>query len=94
MIGRRRRLCPFVNQNELVDRMRRDVAKIRCGLRTKSCEEELAVQLVDLWISETISELAKRHARTDELQLIVHEWQLRRARFFAPAAADVIVIDS
>jgi hypothetical protein len=93
MIRRRRQLCPFVNKNELLDRMRRDVARIRCGLRTTSCEEELAVQLVDYWLSQTITELTSRHAAADELQLIVQEWQLRRARFFPPAAADVIVID-
>jgi hypothetical protein len=93
MIGWRKRLCPFVDQNELLDRMRRDVARIRCGLPTKSCEEELAVQLVDRWISQTIAEVSSRHVAADELQLIVQEWQLRRARYFPPAAADVIVID-
>ena len=51
------------------------------------------MQLVDHWISQTITELSSRPAAADELQLIVHEWQLRRARFFPPAAADVIVIE-
>jgi hypothetical protein len=95
MTRRRRQFCPFVDQAELIDRMRVDLLQIRGGLhvRVRTREDDIAVDQLDRWICSAIAELRSSKPRVEDLQRLALAWQLRRARFLDPDAADVIVVD-
>jgi hypothetical protein len=95
VFGNHRQLCPFVTQAELIDRMHGDLRRLRTGLRARIVNrcDEFAVRVAVRWITETLASLARAGVTADELQLLVHEWQLHRGRFFRPEDADVIVVD-
>jgi hypothetical protein len=95
MTRRHRQFCPFVDQAELIDRMRVDLLQIRSGLRVRvrTREDDIAVDQLDRWISFAIAELRSSKPRVEDLQRLALAWQRRRARFLDPDAADVIVVE-
>ncbi|HKF34050.1 MAG TPA: hypothetical protein VKB37_16960 [Jatrophihabitantaceae bacterium] len=95
MTRRRKQFSPFVDQAELIDRMRADLLQIRSGLRVRvrTREDDIAIDQLDQWISSALAELRSSKPRVEDLQLLALEWQLRRARYLDPDAADVIVVD-
>lgn len=87
--------CPFVDQTELVERMRADLRRIRGrqGVTVYTEDGATALALLDRWITATTAELGLRPTGVDELQRLAQEWRTRRVRFFGSEAADVIVVD-
>jgi hypothetical protein len=95
MTRRRKQFSPFVDQAELIDRMRADLLQIRSGLRVRvrTREDDIAVDQLDRWISSAIAELRSSKPCVEDLQRLALAWQLRRARFLDPDAAEVIVVE-
>lgn len=83
-------------QAELVDRMRIDLCNLRSGIRVavRSRADNVAIEVLDQWISSIVAELTAGTENVEELQLLALEWQLRRSRFLVSDIADVIVVDS
>jgi len=95
MNRRAQEFCPFVDQTELVERMRADLRRIRGrqGITVYTEDDAAALELLERWITAITTELGHRPTSVDELQRLAQEWRTRRVRFFGSEAADVIVVE-